>query len=143
MDKVRKYAEMSKNGEAAAKSDPALMAEMKKVGDFDGYNVQKADMMEKSPHIAAFLKSNGMTARDFVFIPMTALTAVTGCRRRRREKTAAGVCQPGQHRFVREHKNELEKLNLVGRRRRVTSRAQENPWLILSNSKSSLLQSRS
>jgi len=76
MDKVHRYAEVSRKGAEAAKSDPALAAEMKKVGDMDGYNVQKADMMEKSPHIAAFLKSNGMTARDFVFIPMTAFTAV-------------------------------------------------------------------
>src|SRR6202165_871830 len=53
MDKIRKYADVAKRLEAAAKSDPALAAEMKKIEDADVYNVDKAAMVEKSPGLAA------------------------------------------------------------------------------------------
>jgi hypothetical protein len=112
MDKVHKYADVSKRGAAAAKSDPALAAEMKKVGDMDGYNVQKAHMMEKSAKIAAFLKSNGMTARDFVFIPMTAFTAAMAIAAEDAKKQPPAFINPANIKFVRDHKDELEKLNL-------------------------------
>lgn len=112
MDKVYKYADVSKKGEAAAKSDPALAAEMKRIGDMNGYNVEKADMMEKSPHIAAFLKSNGMTARDFVFIPMTAFTAALGIAAEDAKKQPPAFINAANINFVRDHKDELEKLSL-------------------------------
>lgn len=112
MDNVRKYADVAKMGEAAAKKDPALAAEMKKVGDMNGYNVQKAEMMDKSPRIAAFLKSNGMTARDFVFIPMTAFTAALGMAAEDSKKPPPAFINPVNIKFVRDHKQELDKLNL-------------------------------
>ncbi len=114
MENVRKYAEVAKKGEAAAKSDPAMAAEMKKVEDADVYNVQKAEMMEKSPHVAAFLKSNGMTARDFVFVPMTAFTAALAIAAEDAKKQPPAFVNPANIKFVRDHKGELEKLNLVG-----------------------------
>ena len=112
MEKAHKYADVSKKGEAAAKSDPALAAEMKKVEDLDAYNVQKADMMEKSPHIAAFLKSNGITARDFVFIPMTAFTAALAIAVEDARKQPPSFVNPANIKFVRDHQDELDKLNL-------------------------------
>ena len=112
MDNVRKYSEVAKKGEAAAKSDPAMAAEMNKVEAADVYNVQKAEMMEKSPHIAAFLKSNGMTARDFVFIPMTAFTAALAIAAEDAKKQPPAFINPINTKFVRDHRDELEKLNL-------------------------------
>jgi hypothetical protein len=112
MDKIQKYAGVSKKAVAAAKSDPALAAEMKKVEEMNGYNVQKAEMMERSPHIAEFLKSNGMTARDFVFIPMTAFTAALAIAAEDAKKQPPSFVNPANIKFTRDHKDELEKFNL-------------------------------
>ena len=112
MDKIKKYSEVSKKLEAAAKSDPAMAAEMKKIEDADVYNVDKAAMMEKSPRIAAALMSNGITARDFVLTPMTAFTAAIGIAAEDAKKQPPAYINPVNIKFVREHKDELEKLNL-------------------------------
>jgi hypothetical protein len=68
--------------------------------------------MEKSAKIAAFLKSNGMTARDFVFIPMTAFTAAMAIAAEDAKKQPPAFINPANIKFVRDHKDELEKLNL-------------------------------
>ncbi|MGA9471273.1 MAG: hypothetical protein WBV36_02345 [Terriglobales bacterium] len=112
MDKVHQYADVSKKIEVAAKSDPALAAEMKKVEDMNGYNVEKAEAIEKYPKIAAFLKSNGMTARDFVFTPMTAFTAALAIAAEDAKKQPPAFINAANIKFVRDHKDELEKLNL-------------------------------
>ena len=112
MDKIKKYAETSKGLEAAAKSDPAMAVEMKKIEDADVYNVDKAAMMEKSPHVAAALKSNNITARDFVLTPMTAFTAAIGIAAEDAKKEPPAFINPENIKFVREHKAELEKLDL-------------------------------
>ncbi len=114
MDKVRKYAEVARKIEAASKADPALAAEMQKVTDTDVYNVQKAALAEKSPHLAAFFKSNGITARDFVFTPMTAFTAALAIVAEDAKGKPPAFVNPVNIKFVREHKGELEKLNLAG-----------------------------
>src|SRR5437588_12805257 len=75
MDAVRKYADVGKQLGVAAQADKALSAEMKTIGETDAYNIDKAAMMEKAPRTAAFLKSHAMTAREFVLIPMTVVTA--------------------------------------------------------------------
>jgi hypothetical protein len=112
MDKIKKYAEVSKKLEAAAKSDPAMAAEMKKIEDADLYNVDKAAMMEKSPRLAAALMSNGITARDFVFTPLTTFTATIGIAAEDAKKQPPAYINPVNIKFVRAHKDELEKLNL-------------------------------
>jgi hypothetical protein len=112
MDKIRKYAEFSKKIEAAAKSDPALAAEMKKIEDAEVYNVDKAAMMEKSPKVAAALKSNDIAARDFVLTALTAFTAAIGIAAEDAKKQPPAYINPVNIKFVRAHKDELEKLNL-------------------------------
>ena len=112
MDKIKKYAEVSKKLEAASKSDPALAAEMKKIEDADVYNVDKAAMIEKSPRVATALTSNGITARDFVLTPMTAFTAAIGIAAEDAKKQPPAYINPVNIKFVRAHKDELEKLNL-------------------------------
>ena len=56
-------------------SNPVMVAEMKKISDSDTSNVNKAALLEKSPHLSAFLKTNGITAKEFIFTPITVLTA--------------------------------------------------------------------
>jgi hypothetical protein len=112
MDKIKKYAAVSRKLEAASKSDPALAAEMKKIEDADVYNVDKAAMIEKSPRVAGALTSNGVTARDFVLTPMTTFTAAIGIAAEDAKKQPPAYVNPVNIKFVREHKDELEKLNL-------------------------------
>jgi hypothetical protein len=112
MDKIKKYADVAKRLEAAAESDPAMAADMKKIEDADVYNVDKAAMMEKSPHLAAALKSNDIAARDFVLTPMTAFTAAIGIAAEDAKKQPPAYVNPSNIKFVRDHKEELEKLNL-------------------------------
>jgi hypothetical protein len=114
MDKVQKYADVAKKGEAAAQGDAALAAEMKKVQDTDVTNLEKAAMMEKSPKIAAFLKSNNYTARDFVLTPMTVLTASMAVAAEDQKGKAPAFVNPANIKFVRDHRAELEKMNLMG-----------------------------
>jgi hypothetical protein len=69
-------------------------------------------MMEKSPHVAAFFKSSGMTPHDFVFTPMTILTAGLGIAAQDAKRQPPNYITPANMKFVRDHKAELEKLNL-------------------------------
>jgi hypothetical protein len=112
MDKIKKYADVAKRLEAAAKSDPAIAAEMKKIEDADVYNVDKAAMIEKSPRVAAALHSYDIAARDFVLTPMTAFTAAIGIAAEDAKKPPPAYVNPTNIKFVRDHKEELEKLNL-------------------------------
>src|SRR5579863_9275830 len=61
MDKVSKYFEVAPKLMEATKTDPALAAEVNKIGDANVPNLEKVLMAQQSPHIAAFLKNNGMT----------------------------------------------------------------------------------
>jgi hypothetical protein len=114
LDNVHKYAEVAKHAQAAAATDKALAAEMKTIGETDAYNVEKAALMEKSPHVAAFLKSHGMTAREFVLIPMTLLTAGLAMAAEDMKGKPPAFVNPVNVKFVREHRAEIEKLHLMG-----------------------------
>jgi hypothetical protein len=114
MEKVSNYATVGKKLQSAASADPVMAAEMKKVEDTDVSNVEKAALIEKSPHTAAFLKANGMTARDFVMIPMTVITAGIGLSAQDAKGKSPAFVNPANIQFVRDHKSELEKLQLFG-----------------------------
>ena len=91
-----------------------MMAEMKKVEDTDVYLMEKAALMEKSPHIAAFLKANGITAREFVLIPMTVATAGMANAAQDLKGKPPAFVNPANMQFARDHKADLEKLELSG-----------------------------
>jgi hypothetical protein len=114
MEKVNTYAAVGKKLQSAASADPAMAAEMKKVEDADVPNVEKASLIEKSLHTAAFLKANGMTARDFVLIPMTVITAGIALSAQDAKGKPPAFVNPANIQFVRDHKSELEKLQLFG-----------------------------
>jgi hypothetical protein len=112
--KLQKYSEVVRKMNEAGKSEPAMVAEMKKISDSDAYNVHKAEMMEKSPHLAAFLKANGMTTREFVLTPVVALTAAMATAAQDLKAEPPAFVNPANIQFVRDHKAELEKYNLMG-----------------------------
>jgi hypothetical protein len=110
IDKVNSYAVLSKKLQAAAGSDPVMAAEMKKVEEADVYMVERAALIEKSPHAAAFLKTNGMSAREFVLIPMTAVTAAIAASAQDAKGKPPAFVNPANIQFVRDHRAELKKL---------------------------------
>ena len=110
IDKVNSYAVLSKKLKAAAENDPVMAAEMTKVEETDVYMVERAALIEKSPHTVAFLKANGMTAREFVLIPMTAVTAAIAAAAQDANGKPPAFVNPANIQFVREHRAELKKL---------------------------------
>jgi hypothetical protein len=114
MDKINSYAAVGKKLQSAARTDPVMAAEMKKVEDANVPNVEKATLIEKSPNTAAFLKANGMTARDFVLIPMTVVTAGIALSAQDAKGKPPAFVNPANLQFVRDHRSELEKLDLFG-----------------------------
>ena len=110
MDKVNQYADVSRKLEAAAAKDPAMAAEMKKVENTNVYNVEKAALIEKSPRTAAFLKTSGMTAREFALIPMIGVTAGIASAAQEATHKPPAFVNPVNIQFVRDHRAELKKL---------------------------------
>jgi hypothetical protein len=110
IDKVNSYAALSKKLQAAAGNDPVMAAEMKKVEETDVYMVERAALIEKSPRTAAFLKANGMSAREFVLIPMTAVTAAIAASAQDANGKPPAFVNPANIQFVRDHRAELKKL---------------------------------
>lgn len=114
LDKVSQYAAVSRKLQASAAADPAMAAEMKKVEDADVTNLEKADLIEKSPHTAAVLKANGVTAREFVLIPVTVVTAAIAAAALDAKAKPPAFVNPVNIQFVRDHRAELGKLELSG-----------------------------
>jgi hypothetical protein len=114
MAKVQKFSDVAKKMNEIGNSDPVMVAEMKKISDSDTSNVNKAALLEKSPHLSAFLKTNGITAKEFIFTPMTVLTAALATAAQDLKAQPPDFVNPANIQFVRDHKVELEKYNLLG-----------------------------
>lgn len=112
MDKINKYAEFMKKIESAAKSDPALKVEMKKIGDTDMHLVDKVKMIQNSPHASRFLATQGITAHDVVFAPMTLLTASLAKVAQEQGGKPPAYVNPANIQFVKQHSAEIQNLHL-------------------------------
>jgi hypothetical protein len=111
---VQKYAGVMQAGQQAAQNDPALAAEFQKIQNTDVDNVGKQKMVENSPHVIAFLKQHGMTAKQFVFIPQVLMTAAIAAEAQQQGGKSVGFVNPANIDFVKQHKQELDKLQLMG-----------------------------
>jgi hypothetical protein len=114
MDKVNKYAEVMGKAQSASAQDPAIQSEMQKVSDTDVYDVDKVKLIENSPHLSQFLRQNGESAQDVVFLPMTLMTAGLAIAAQQQGGTPPDFVNPANVQFVKQHQAELEKLNLMG-----------------------------
>jgi|SRR3989442_7237359 len=113
VDKARKYAEIDKKVQIESKTNPSFAADFQKVEE-TSVNMEKAAMIERSARLAAFFKRNGTTAHDFIFTPLTILTAAMAISLEDEKKQAPSFVNPVNIKFVREHKDELEKMNVFG-----------------------------
>jgi hypothetical protein len=114
MDKVDRYTAAAKSLRASATRDPALAGEMKRIEDARVNGVGKAALIDKSPRTAAILKSQGLSAREFVLIPMTALTAALAAAAQDAKAGPPAFVNPANIQFVRDHRAELKKLEVLG-----------------------------
>lgn len=106
------YADYDKNKDS---KDPALAAESKKLEAADVSMIKKAQMIETScPLMNAWIKSHGMTAREFMVLPMTLITAgIAQVAIDQGGKPPAWV-NPANIQFLKEHKAELDQLGVLG-----------------------------
>lgn len=111
VDKAEKYAAFMKKFQAAA-PDPAVAAEMQKIQDVNAYNVEKADMMAKSPKLSALFAGSGITPRDFVLLPLTIMSAAVVAQYPQQGSTRMPYVTPQQVQFYKDHKGDLQKWGL-------------------------------
>lgn len=116
LDKVQKYAEASKKLREVAAKDPAIAAEMEKITDAeDSTDRQKIGMIAASPHVYVMLRSAGLSARDFVMLPMTIMTAGFALSTQQQGGPAPPFVNPANIKFIRDHKEDLQKAGFVQR----------------------------
>ncbi|MGH9408472.1 MAG: hypothetical protein ACRD1V_03375 [Vicinamibacterales bacterium] len=113
-DKCERYAAAAKKIEAFQTSppDPATAGEMQKVQEANVYNVQKAEMMEKSPHLAALFKTLNITPREFVLVPLTIMSAGVAAEYPAQAAAKLSYVTPAQIQFLKDHQADLEKWGL-------------------------------
>ncbi|HEY3930141.1 MAG TPA: hypothetical protein VGL89_17345 [Candidatus Koribacter sp.] len=114
MARVKVYQAASQDYEKG-QHDPAMEAESKKVEANDVSLMSKVKMVETScPRMNAWIKAHGMTAREFVVLPMTLMTAgLAQVAINQGGKPPAWV-NPANIAFVKAHKDELDKLGALG-----------------------------
>jgi len=114
MDRVQLYAAAVREIEAGAQ-DPAVVAEGKKVQNYNGSSVAKARMIETScPHLNAWIQAHGMTAQEFEILPMTLITAGMASYAVDKGGKAPAYVNPANVQFVKDHKDELDKMGISG-----------------------------
>jgi hypothetical protein len=109
MDKISKYFEVAPKLMEATKTDPALAVEVNKIGDSDVPNLEKVLMAQQSPHIAAFLKNNGITEREFVMTPLTLFSTQAAIQGQMNHKPIPDFVNRVNLKFFQEHQGEILK----------------------------------
>jgi hypothetical protein len=110
VDKAEKYAAFMKKIQTGG-ADPAVAAEMQKIRDVNAYNVEKADMMARSPKLASLFTGSGITPRDFVLLPLTIMSARVVAQNPQSSAKMPYVT-PQQVQFYKDHQADLEKWGL-------------------------------
>lgn len=109
MPKVQRYMDVATRMMAAAASDATLDKEIKKIASAKASNLEKVALADRSPHISSFLKSNNMTARDFVMTPLTLFSALDAVTAEGKKDKPSPFVNPVNIQFVRDHRAEIEK----------------------------------
>ena len=109
MANVSKYMDVAGKLIAATKTDAALAEEVKKIGDAKVPNLEKVLLAQQSPHVAAFLKANGITERDFVMTPLTLFSTQAAIEDQMNHKPIPDFVNPANVKFVHDHQREIDK----------------------------------
>lgn len=113
MPRVQVYAAAVKDYSASG-SKVQETSECKKFQDDDNMAlVDKAKHVESDcPTLNTWIKQHGMTAKEFVILPMTLITAGLASATVDRSGKPPAFVNPANITFVKNHKDELEKMNL-------------------------------
>lgn len=114
MPRVEAYAAAYKDFEANGSKDSALASECKgKLDDDNMALVDKVKLIESScPRLNAWIKQHGLTAKEFMFIPMSMITAGFAQAAIDAGGKPPAFINPANLQFMKEHKGELEKMHL-------------------------------
>ena len=114
MAKVQIYAAALKDYEAGGQKNEAIANECKgKIDDDKLSLLAKEKIIETScPQMNAWIKQHGMATHDFLFIPMGLVTAGFAQAAVEQGGKPPAFVNPVNLQFVKEHKAELEKMNL-------------------------------
>jgi hypothetical protein len=114
MPKVQTYAAAVKDYEATGDKNPAIASECK--GQLDDEKMSLTDkqkVIESScPQMNAWIKQHGLTAHDFLFIPMGLMTAGFAQVAAEQGGKPPAFVNPANIQFIKEHKAELEKMHV-------------------------------
>ncbi len=116
MSRVQAYAAAYQDYETNGSKDTSIADECKgKLDDDKMALVDKVKLVESScPRLNAWIKQHGLTAQEFMFIPMTLITAGFAQVAVDAGGKPPAFINPANLQFVKEHKAELEKLHIVG-----------------------------
>jgi hypothetical protein len=114
MAKVQTYAAALRDYEAGGQKNEAIANECKgKIDDDKLSLIAKEKIIESScPQMNAWIKQHGMATHDFLFIPMGLITAGFAQAAVEQGGKPPAFVNPVNLQFVKEHKAELEKMNL-------------------------------
>ena len=113
MPKIHTYAAASKDMVAVQK-DAGIASEAKRLeADDKASMLEKVRMIETTcPHMNAWIKAHGMNAREFMLIPMTLMTTGLAAYAKDQGGKDVAFVNPANIAFYRQHKEEIEKLNI-------------------------------
>lgn len=114
MPKIQTYAAALKDYEATGAKNPEIASECKGRLEDDKMSLtDKQKVIESScPQMNAWIKQHGLTAHDFLFIPMGLMAAGFAQAAIEQGGKAPAFVNPANLQFVKEHKAELEKMHL-------------------------------
>ncbi len=114
MAKVQTYAAALKDYEAGGQKNETIADECKAKIDDDKLSLtEKERIIESScPQMNAWIKRHGMATHDFLFIPMGLVTAGFAQAAVEQGGKPPAFVNPVNLQFVKEHKADLEKMNL-------------------------------
>lgn len=116
LPRVQAYAVALKDYEANGSKDSTIADECKgKLDDDKMALVDKAAYIDSHcPKMAAWIKQHGLTTKDFMFIPMSMITAGFAQVAIDAGGKAPDFVNPANLKFVKEHKEELTKMGISG-----------------------------
>ncbi len=113
VEKAQRYQEVATKFEEAGEKDADLKAELEKVSATNVYNVEKIALLEKSPHAAAWFKRMNYPIRDFVLLPLTAMSAGLAATLPENGRAKLPYVNPVNIQFCKDHKADLKKWGLT------------------------------
>lgn len=112
MPKLQAYAAATHEFRNAG-NDPALMAEAKQLQNDNDSMLEKIHIIEtRCPHMNAWLKGHGMTARDFLLMPMTLMAVGFAEVGKQQGGKMPAFITEANLKFYEDHKSDIEKLDI-------------------------------